>query len=352
MRLHALAAALLATALVPATQASAQSAPMFAAFGSHGANSNLVTQPIGATDCPGNISFTFSPVNGGTNRYIEIWSASSTSGNCQTHTNRQATSGSTQPVCTHVAGITYTPVGTTATVDISPQTLFGSCSTNSTRTFYFFDSASSPENTQDFSPYWVITIQLSANPPTAPQITSTPAGDEVIEIPWNASSYTSSLGTMGHVYVFADRTGCGSTPSDGGGADAGTGTTTTLVSGGAAPSTSTAIASPSATSPISVNTSTLGWTSANYGESAAIAIAVADSAGNISPLSNVVCVQHVHVTGFWEQYCASRGMTDTTACADHYRGCAVATPSRRRELTPWLVGLAMLGVWLARRRSR
>lgn len=353
MRLPALAAALLATALVPAAEASAQSAPMFTAFGSHGANANLQTQPIGATECPMDISFTFSPVmSTATNRYIDVWSASSTSGACQTHTNRQSTSGSTTPICTYINSFQYTPVTTSATVQISAEDLFGNCTTNATRTFYFFDTGSSHENTLDFSPYWVITIQLSANPPAAPQITTTPAGDSVIEIPWNASSYTTGLGTMGRVYVFADRTGCGSTATDGGGADAGSGTTTALVSGGAAPSTSMAIASGSATSPISVDTSTLGWSSASYGETAAIAIAVADSASNVSPLSNVVCVTHVHVSGFWEQYCASHGMTDTAACADRYRGCSVATPSRRRELAPWVVGLAVLGLWIVRRRSR
>jgi MYXO-CTERM domain-containing protein len=297
------------------------------------------------------IHFTFSPVmSTATMRYIDVWSATATTGNCQQHASRQTTTGT--PVCTHVTGTQYTPVSNSATVPFSASTLFGGCGTNATRTFYFFDAVSNGENTMDYSTYWVITITLTATPPMSPTITvSSLAGDQVVQIPWNSASYASAtLGTMGQVHVYADPTGCGSSSTgDGGGGDAGT-TTSTLLAGGPVPGSP--IASSSATSPISFDTSALHWSSSHYGETAAIAIAVSDSGSNYSMLSNVVCLEHVHIDGFWDQYCAEHGMTDTTACAHNYSGCSIGVAPRRADLGAWIAGLAVVGLLVARRRRR
>jgi MYXO-CTERM domain-containing protein len=135
--------------------------------------------------------------------------------------------------------------------------------------------------------------------------------------------------------------------SDGGGGDAGTGT---LTPGGTAPATP--LTHGAAASPFSLNTSSLGWSAGSYGQSSLIGIAVVDTAGNVSPLSNVVCVTHVQVSGFWDSYCAAHGMTDTTACANNYRGCSVALPSRREDPVAIGLGALAVGLFLVRRRRR
>jgi len=334
----------LATLCAPAS-VEAQLTPMFTAFGTHGANSNLQTQPLGASDCSTAIPFTFSPtVNSSTTRYIDVWSASSNTAGCQ---QMMVRSTSTNTACTYLTSYSYIPVNMTATpAGITPNTLFAGCS-NSTRTFYFFDTASEHNTTDSFTTYWTITAQLSATAPTAPAIAGTPAGDAQIQINWNATAFT-GLGTMGQVYVFA-AAGCAGATTDGNGADAGT-TTSTLVAAGPAPGTH--LLASSATSPITVSTSAFGWSSGSYGETVSVAIATVDSAGNVSPLSNVVCVQHVLVTGFWEQYCAEHGMPDVAQCTANYHGCSVGLPGRRVDLSAVAFALGVGAVVIARRGRR
>jgi len=222
-------------------------------------------------------------------------------------------------------------------VNIPISAMFGGCTTSATRTFFFFDTTTNPDNSSTFTQYWVLTAQLNASPPTAPVITPGLAGDEAIQISWNSSAFT-TLGTMGQVYVYA-AAGC-----------AGDGGVAPLTAGVAPPASH--IHMTSASSPISLDTSLLHWSPGTYGEQASIGIAVIDSAGNLSNLSNVECATHVHVSGFWDQYCAEHGMTDTAACAGSYRGCSVALPGRREDLGAWIIGFVVLGLFAARRRRR
>ena len=348
-RIHVRAAfaalALVSGVLLPAA-VEAQMTPMFTAFGAHGANSNLVTQPLGVADCNTDIPFTFSPVTpSSTTRYIDVWSASSSSAMCQMGTTVRGVS--TNLACSYVGSYPYVATSMSAIPSgITPQMLFGTCET-ATRTFYFFDVPSMHNTSDNFTSYWLITAQLSATPPSAPVIAGTPAGDEVIQVTWNASSFT-ALGTTGQVYLYAV-SGCAGTTIDANGVDAGT-STSSLMGGGTAPSTH--LLATSAASPINLNTSLLGWSTAAYGEMDSVAIATVDSAGNTSPLSNVVCVQHVLVTGFWEQYCAEHGMPDIAQCTANYHGCSVGAPGPRTDLSAVAFGLSVLGLLGARRRRR
>ena len=376
---------LVATALAVPSLAYATPA-MTLAFGSHGANANLVMQPVGAAECGTPIPVVLSPVmTSATGRYIDVWSASSSNANCQTPMIRTST---TNPACTFVQSYPYTPTMSTYTLMVSANDLFGgTCGTN-TRSFYFFDTASTHDASTPFATYWTLDIAVSATAPPAPMITNTAlAGDAVVAINWNASSYT-SLGVAGQVYVYAGpSTACGTSvvdagsnmdaasvadanvdtggidsgpadtgPPDTGPVDAGTtpgtdgGTSASLVGGGPAPSmTLWTIASSS--NPINLDTARLGWSNAHYGETVAIAIAVVDSAHNVSPLSNVVCASHIVVTGFWDAYCAAHGMSDA-ACASYYRGCSVGTPSRRNDPLGLGLGLVIAGLFVLRRRRR
>lgn len=329
-----IAAAVLACAL-PSTAFALS--PTVGAFGtgSHAAgNTNLVTLPIGTAECATDIPLAFAGLTASTTmRYLDVWWASSAAAGCQTSTTR---ANMTSPVCHYVTSIPYT-TGPNTTVHVSAETLFGGC-TSDQRTFYFFDTATMEENSMTFTAYWTLDVAIDATAPVAPVITSTPAGDTQLQIAWNASSFT-DLGMSGRVYVYADSTGC---TGDGG--------TSSLVPGATAPSTT--LASLAASNPATLQASLLGWSTGTYGQSAAIAIAVVDTAGNVSPLSNVVCASHVQVSGFFDQYCAAHGMTDTTACANNYRGCSVGLPSRRIDLAACALGLLVAGVFVARRRAR
>lgn len=319
--------------------------PTVGAFGTgnHSAgNSNLVMTPIGASECSVAIPLTFSGLTASTTmRYVDIWWASSASAGCQTNTTRSST---TSPVCHYVTSVAYTTGPNVTLTTLTASTLFGGCTTDQ-RTFYFFDTTTMMENSMTYTSYWTLDVAVDATVPSAPQITGTPAGDTQLQIVWNATSFT-DLGVSGRVNVYAGGTGCGGSTGDGGGADAGT-TTGTLVAGGMAPSTP--LATLSAASPAVLQTSLLGWAAGSYGETQSIAIAVVDTAGNVSPLSNVVCATHVQVTGFWEQYCAEHGMT-LAQCTHNYSSCSVGVPGRRTDLGAVGVGAIALGLLFARRK--
>lgn len=315
-------------------------APTVGGFGTgtHTAgNTDLVQYPIGAPECSIEIPLTFSGLtNTTTTRYIDVWSATSASAGCQTGSVRVST---TSPVCKYVTSIPYTS-GPTHTAMVTASTLFGGCSGTDQRTFFFFDTTSTQETSMNYTTYWTLTAAIDAVAPSAPVVEGAPAGDTVLQVSWNQSSFT-DLGIAGHVNVYVDPTGCAST-GDGGASSS------TLVAGQVPPAT--AYSSPSASSPISVSTSGLGWGSGTYGQTAAIAIAAVDTAGNVSVLSNVVCATHVQVSGFFNAYCAEHHLSEAE-CAAYYRGCSVALPGRRTDWSALAIGMLVLGAFVLRRRS-
>lgn len=330
------------TCAIPSTAFA--NSPTVGAFGTGNhmsTGTNLVTAPIGVNECATPIPLTFSGLTtASTTRYVDVWWASSAAANCQTNTVRATT---TSPVCRWITSIPYTS-GPNVTIMPTAETLFGGCTTDQ-RTFFFFDTTTMDETSMTFTTYWTLDVAIDATAPNAPQISSTPAGDTQIQIAWNASTFT-DLGLNGKVNVYSGGA-CSSSSSDGSGADGGTGT---LTAGGAAPAT--ALATLGASNPATLQTSLLGWSSSSYGESTAIAIAVVDTAGNVSTLSNVVCAQHVRVTGFWEQYCAEHGMPDIAQCTANYHGCSVGLPGRRTDLGAIAFVALVVGLGSARRARR
>jgi MYXO-CTERM domain-containing protein len=78
--------------------------------------------------------------------------------------------------------------------------------------------------------------------------------------------------------------------------------------------------------------------------------AMARGARNESVLSNVVCIERVQVQGFWDAYCAERGMADVEACRANY-SCSIEAGGGSAPACGWAVGLAALAA-VARRRMR
>jgi len=344
-------------------------------------NPDLVMYPIGADECMNDpIPITFSGLNSGTiMHYIDVWSATSPSVPCATG-GAAGRGNTTTAVCTHVSlptSVNGYIGGPTFTMNVTANDLFGGCTMSNTLTFFFFDVTSVGDNSTTFAPntYATLTITLNTTPPGAPTITSTPAGDSVLQIEWSIANM-SSLGVAGRVRLYKVGTGCAGGGTDGGGGiDSGmdaavpvdmgdidmfvaddavsVGNDAAVFLGDAGMS----LADYPASSPVTVPTSVLGWTSGVYGDSALIAIAVVDSSGNVSQPSNTVCAEHVPVTGFWYDYCRSHNLLlpdggVSPACAQYYSGCSCAVPRRRGDASATVVLAGVAAVFVLRRRRR
>ena len=309
---------------------------------------NFVTQPVGAVDCDTPIPFTFTgiPVTSTTiptMRYLQVWTAAANSASCQTHTSRTSTG---TPPCTLVStgvDLSYMTGGTSYTFSIKPRQLFGGCGTGQA-SFWFFDTTSTTADlSTDFATggYYEIDIALDASPPPMPALGGDVAGDNTITINWTATD----VGIAGGVNAYFDPNGCSG--------EAGSGSSVLIA--GQQPSASAQrvfTQTMATTTTASIAATNFGWSSSLHGQTGALAITVTDSAGNVSVLSNVVCVQHVLVTGFWEQYCAEHGMPDIAQCTANYHSCAVGTPSPHTDFSAVLFGVGVLGVLGARRSRR
>lgn len=307
---------------------------------------NLVTQPIGAVDCDTPIPITFSGLTSTsvvTTRYIQVWTAAVASANCGTPTARMGVT----PACTMVTvdpSVTMYQTGVTSfPMMITARQLFGSCDSGQ-KSFFFFDVASTAADvstTFASGSYYELDIAIDATAPEPRVLTGDAAGDATVSVSYTGAN---DLGLAPKITAYFDPGGCSG--GDGG-------ASSSLIPGTAP--TGTGIEVTSNTSPAVISTASFGWGSdSSYSASGALAITVTDSAGNVSTLSNVVCVQHVPVMGFWDAYCASHGMT-AEQCTHNYSGCSVSTPSRRIDLGA-LAGLALVFGAIAfrgaRRRSR
>jgi hypothetical protein len=322
------------------TFASAQTLGLtIGSFGQHtsgGTTVNFTTQPIGIAECDVEMPLTFSNTTlaSGT-YYIDTWSASGTGAMCGVAANRTGAA----PACTSVpldATINRYTGAMTFLMNVTPVELFGACESR-TRTFYFFNTTSSPDNSSEFVAPLAVEITMDADAPSAPTIAGDAAGDTSVVVSWTNPT---DLAPQGGARVYFDPNGCG---GDGG--------TSTLVAGSVPPGSPVFESYSSSISTATIPIASLSWDGATYGQRGAVAVTVLDSARNESVLSNVVCIEHVTVSGFWNQYCADRGLT-VEECNARYSGCSVGLPSRRVDLGVLSVLAAVLGVWLVRRRGR
>ena len=94
-------------------------------------------------------------------------------------------------------------------------------------------------------------------------------------------------------------------------------------------------------------TTTVTLPAGGTGGQHAVAIRAVDNAGNVGPISEVVCVSQIDVQTFWDEYCGTEGHPACTSS-----GCSV-TPEEpaRSSGAPWLL-LAPLALIFVRRRIR
>ncbi len=281
------------------------------AFGSWRATPvNFTQTPINGTECDTPITFRFSNISYSATaaaQRFDIWRTTTGGGACQTATNRSSTTGT--PSCTHVAE-TAQITANMQDFQLTPRALFGSCAVEQTYVFYFLMTASTPDSTTTITAanYGFVEISLDGVVPAAPTLTGDAAGDANINLAWTNPAGTT---TLYGAEVYVDPTGCtGSTPSS-----------TILVAGQAPAVGLSAAATPAgdALASTSVAAATLGVP--NYGNRAAVAVLLVDRGRNRSVLSNIQCVERVHVEGFFDSYCNERGLS-RDECKTRY-GCAV-----------------------------
>ena len=171
-------------------------------------------------------------------------------------------------------------------------------------------------------------IAFNLAPPTGPAGFAAQGGESGARLTWTAASGVTEY------EVFVDPNGC----TDGT-------VTSELLADPENPDASASVAT--FTGPAS--SYTLTWPdSVPIGGEAAVAIRAADNAGNVGPLSTVLCVSRFNVTSWWEAYCAQ---TPTPESCSGGGGCS-AMPARDAG-APWIffaAGVALAIAW--RRRSR
>ncbi len=330
-------------ALLAPSVVSAQPTATFQPFGDRMGTIAFTTQPLGLAECDIEIPIRFTMLTTSlTTRYLDMWSATSATAGCQTGMTR---SSSTSIACASVplTGNAFTNA-IQHDLNVTGVQLFGAdaCTgLTTTKTFFVFDTVSAPDTSTTFTTYATFTISIDSQAPSPPTIAGDVAGDTTVSVTWTNPS---DIGTQGGVAVYFDPGGCG------GATDGGVGGA--LVAGTVPPASLLVYQqhSQSITS-ASVPAASLGWPAATYGQRGAIAVTVLDNAFNPSLLSNVVCADHVSVTGFWNQYCADHGLS-LADCTARYRGCSVGLPSRRTDLTMIAALAAIMGVLFVRRRAR
>ncbi len=296
MTTRSLARALCVGILALPAVAAADVACAVDAFGRHVSFSSLVDAPVGLAECDTPIPIIISGLTlSSTERFIDVWRASPATATCHLATVRGGTAGSCAavPLDPSIAGFVDE---SRVVLAVTPRALFGDC-VSSHGTLFFFDTASSPDDSTTFAAaeFCAIEAVLDALAPSAPTVNGDVAGDASVIVPFINPA---DIGVQGEVSVYFDAAGCAIDADGSVGSDAGARVSEVLIAGAPPSATHVVFIQPSggvALASVTLPTANL-WSRAVDGARGAIAITVSDSALNESVLSNVVCVTHVSVT--------------------------------------------------------
>jgi hypothetical protein len=271
----------------------------------------MTGDPIGGADCDAEamvrLRVSGIPTAGVT--HLDLWRGT----DCNNTTSRNGST--TDNECTHI-NLTIMTLGS-ATQDLGPyalDTLFDCAGAEGSQTLWVLGANASPEMDDVTTNYGQVSLTIDRTAPTAPTDLSGGAGDSAIPVNWDAPAGE----TIERYVIFVDPGDCSSTE---------------LVAGGPAPTRS-----PDATASGSASSADLDGADLELalGDSAAVAVAAEDAAGNRGPLSNVDCIMRVETTGFWR----GDGDSCSVARAGSTRGAAGLTI---------MLGVALAAL-LARRR--
>lgn len=349
MRTKLITAAILAGLAIP-TAASAQMRAQVLAFGDPPRTlpvqlfgTTAGSRPISLAECEANVEIPIEIANipaDANGRVFSVWRGAVGSAMCEASTSRMSTTG--MPACTLTDFPAATITTTQITVRPTVQQLFGStaCSagTNNEQEFFFLivSSAGDTSTTVANGYFFSLRILLDTQAPSSPTLDPNPGGDTQINVTWENAAGTEAL-FGANAYV--DLAGC----------DASGNVISTALTPGADPPTDI---EPILTEGQSVDTAVLDGAALGleYGEYAAVGVTLLDRARNESKLSNVVCIQRVQVSGFWDAYCAEHGMTDPAMCRAQY-GCS-ARPGRAGRAAGILGAIGLALAFLVTRRAR
>lgn len=345
---HALLGALLCVAFVMPEVASAQTSLVINVQGFGGRNVPVLLagpngRPISRQECEDNdsipIQLTNLPYSMAETRFISVWRGAPTSGACNTPSNRELRGG-TVANCTFIDSFQITSTMMDVSLDAG-DAFDNSCDTTNSFEYWFLVVPSSEDRTTNVTSFSSLRIDIDPTPPEAPTDLQPGAGDRQIQISW---SNPTSATDANSVKVYVDVAGCnedGEVIADG------------VLTAGAAPPEGIEPRTFGAVRTAQLDGEALGLSIGNY---AAVAVTLVDRASNESVLSNVVCIQRVEVSGFWDAYCSTRegdggvdgGMSpevcrQTTSCA--------VQPGTRGSLTGVALVCGAMFIMISRRRK-
>ena len=277
-------------------------------------------------DCQDNVTIRFGvPTDTSLIAMLDLWRGNSTGSNCEEAGNRN---NNTQTNCFDIssAGLkdATNPFFEARLADIAD----GLCDEGdsiSTIELYAFNTTNIGGGELNGIDWGVVQLVVDPEPPTAPEVPTTSFAGTRLSI-----RVTAPPGTMNPTYRFAMDTDVG--PDCASGVD--------LDPGEAFPDDDGTFVLGNETDPnasVSVNLDAI-----EAGEYAAVFVSALDQADNLSPLSEMICVEKVTTMGFCD--------SSPDACPD---GCHVSTPglSDAPLTLPSLGALAIGGVLLLRRRK-
>lgn len=238
-------------------------------------------------------------------------------------------------------------------VDVPLGNLLCTSGEQTIRRLFFFPASGSDVSTTPTT-YGCYDLTVDADPPAAPTDLNAPQGENVLTLSWEPVGDST---IQEYVAFYDDRSdrqaaAASSDDEDGGISDLGTGNpdcpSSIIVQGAELDPSSlpSGIGDRSVTGMVasSVDISTGNISS----EVLPVAVAARDQAGNLGPLSEVVCMRIVETTGFWDEYEAAGG--------DAQGGCACGVTGTRDRgavagaIAP--IALALLGLGRRTRRRR
>ena len=339
---HLLALMTLATGLV-AQGASAQFHE-YVAVAVDGESKASGTPNISAEECEGTFEFTLSNYNmGEAVQFVEVW-ASTSDNDCNEPDARSNVNKPQGAACWLVD--TLESVLGTRTYETTGAKLFPSDRTsdtgvclgaqNSKYTVYFVPlenrtNQNSPSEAKSGVQQLYATFKLFTTPPDAPTGLKGLTGENVLGLEWTPASSTNANSTY-QVYFDTDAS------------DTGDGCTSSSLVAGADPPSAGGTVSMKPESGSSSSLSSLDSRGVEIGDVVAAAVATKDVAENIGPLSEVVCIQRVTTTGFWD------ACQDDPDCKDGFDKCSLSPGSS--GLLASLTSILLIGLALAVGRGR
>lgn len=277
----------------------------------------VLTVPINAKECEGNVDITFRLTGVPTNQpTMDIYYGQ----NCQNSVNRLG-SGSTPTTCTFVRNIEIRGASGLLEFDVSVQELDCAAGSTADRQVFFLP-VSTTQGGDEVAVFGEQIMKIDTQPPNPPTEVMGGVGEATVPVTW---TFTGTDVNEFFVYWDPNDTDC---------------TSALLVPGQPLDSTGLGLGRVKASA--SARRTSIS-DALEVGQQASVAVVAVDLAGNESVLSNVDCIEGVSTTSWLELHRAQGGRTGDT--------CSVTPWNVRHAATP-LMWLSVIALLIARARRR